>query len=67
MQFVASILTILFVARASASKSIYGGNVQATSSEKNKNGGGGYSTGASCLTNTDELKTVLNTNYVYIY
>ena len=63
MQFVASILTTLFVDRASASKSIYGGNVQATSSEKNKNGGG-YQTGASWLTNTDKLKTVLNTNYI---
>ncbi len=43
MRFVASILTTLYVACAFACKSIYGGNVQATSSGKNKNsGGGGY-------------------------
>ena len=36
MRFVAPNLTMLFVANASASKSIYGCNKQATSSEKTK-------------------------------
>ena len=36
MRFVASILTMLFVASASTFKSISGGNVQVTSSEKTK-------------------------------
>ena len=43
MRFVAVIMTMLFVFGVSACKSISGGNVQATSLERNKDGGGsGY-------------------------